>query len=331
VTNTLNNLELRPRARAGEPSYITLFWDYDTQWGGDRSRSTWGPRKYGHLDFENTDLLLEMLGENGVHGCFAVVGAAALPGPRPYHDPAQIRRIHRLGHEIASHSFRHEWLPALNRKTLRETLRTSKDVLEQCIGQEVTTFVPPFNQPFDCPSRLSFSFSERREVRKGRTDLPTLCSELQEAGYKLSRVSYRSARERIVDRLRGFRSERPARLENISGLSCLRLNTAGGFGLSVMDQVAKHFSSGGIWVLYAHPHSASEDGPQSFASFRRFLKQLSEWRTSGLVYCRRPSELLEIDHRTPTSEAGCGRPGEQRPAIHASRTVSSGSDSGSGR
>ena len=78
-----------------------------------------------------------------VPACFAVVGSAALPGKRPYHAPEQIRRIHDAGHEVASHSHRHEWLPALSRQALRETLSASKDALEQCIGAPIATFVPP--------------------------------------------------------------------------------------------------------------------------------------------------------------------------------------------
>src|SRR5436189_6081791 len=132
-----------------EPGTFVMFWDYDTQWGADRSRSGGGAKTWGHKEFENTERLLDLHGQFSVPACFAVVGAAALPGARPYHDPAQIRRIHAAGHEVASHSFRHDWLPALGRDALIETLRRSKETLEDCIGAPVTSFVPPFNQPYD--------------------------------------------------------------------------------------------------------------------------------------------------------------------------------------
>src|SRR5580693_551116 len=102
-----------------KPAQLLMFWDYDTQWGGDRSRAGFGPRNWGALDFENTETLLGLHEKFRVPACFAVVGAAALPGVRPYHDPAQIRRIHQCGHEIASHGFRHEWVPGLQRPELR--------------------------------------------------------------------------------------------------------------------------------------------------------------------------------------------------------------------
>src|SRR5215470_10951843 len=85
------------------PGGFMIFWDYDTQWGADRSRSGGGPKSWGALDFENTERLLQLHEQFDIPACFAVVGAAALPGSRPYHDPEQIRRIHQAGHEVASH------------------------------------------------------------------------------------------------------------------------------------------------------------------------------------------------------------------------------------
>src|SRR5437879_4437818 len=116
------------------PARLLLFWDYDTQWGADRSRSPGRPKSWGHAEFDNTERLLELHAESSVPACFAIVGAAALPGERPYHDPVQVRRIHAAGHEIGSHSFQHEWLPGIGYRRLLTTLQLSKDTLEQCIG-----------------------------------------------------------------------------------------------------------------------------------------------------------------------------------------------------
>lgn len=175
-----------------------IFWDYDTQWGADRTRCA-GPRPatWGHLEFPHTDELLDLHARFAIPACFAIVGAAALPGARPYHDPAQIRRVHAAGHEIASHALKHEWLPALSREQLRRTLRDSKDALEQCIGAPVHAFVPPFNQPFDYAGGLSFSLAERREAGAHRTTLRLLCELLRETGYRFCRVAYSPLSERI--------------------------------------------------------------------------------------------------------------------------------------
>jgi hypothetical protein len=268
-----------------------MFWDYDTQWGGDRSRSGHGIRRYGHLEFENTEKLLELHAQFSVPACFAVVGAAALPGERPYHDPVQIRRIHEAGHEVGSHAFRHEWLPALDRPALMETLHSSKRALEDCIGSAVTTFVPPFNQPFDYPAGLSFSLSERREVRNSRTGLSDLCEALADSGYRFCRVAYRSIFRRAVERLAARRVDRPEPLRTIRRIHCVRINTPCGFAEPTRRLIESHLDSGGIWVVYGHPHSASDPASQSFAHLTEFLNLVARWTREGRIQCALPREL----------------------------------------
>ncbi len=255
---------------------LLFFWDYDTQWGADRSRSPGGKKSWGYLEFESTERLLEVHAHYEIPACFAVVGKAALPGERPYHDPAQIRRIHAAGHEIASHSFGHEWLPGLDRRALLETLRCSKEALEHCIGTSVVSFVPPFNQPFDYPQGGSFSLAERREAGRQRTDLHRLCDGLKETGYRFCRVCYRPVHLRVAERLLGRQLNQPGRLERIAGITCARLNTPGGFSEKTRQQIAHHLEHGGLWVLYGHPHSlCDEDSPQGLTSLEQTLRLVS--------------------------------------------------------
>jgi hypothetical protein len=268
---------------------LLLFWDYDTQWGADRSRIPGGPKTWGFLEFENTERLLELHDEYDVPACFAVVGSVALPGERPYHDPAQIRRIHEAGHEVASHSHRHEWLPGLNGEALRETLYASKSALEQCIGFPVTAFVPPWNQPFDYPRRLSFSLSERREVPSQRTDLRKLCATLEDTGYRFCRVAYRPLHERLMDRI-GNRDERPRRPENIAGVTCLRLSGLG-FSLATSRLVEHCIVSGGLAVIYAHPHSTRLGNTQDESHLVPFLKLVRDHVRAGRLRIRLPRDI----------------------------------------
>lgn len=271
------------------PAQLLIFWDYDTQWGADRSRMPGGAKTWGLLEFANTDRLLEFHAEYDVPACFAVVGSAALPGERPYHDPRQIRRIHEAGHEVASHSHRHEWLPGLNREALRETLYASKNALEQCIGSPVTAFVPPWNQPFDYPRRLSISLAERREVPSQRTDLRKLCETLEDTGYRFCRVAYRPLHERLMDRV-GDRGEPPRRVERIAGVTCLRLNGFG-FSASTLRLVDRCIASGGLAVIYGHPHSIRLDGTQNESRFVPFLKLIREYRRAERLRICLPRDI----------------------------------------
>jgi peptidoglycan/xylan/chitin deacetylase (PgdA/CDA1 family) len=277
---------------------VVIFWDYDTQWGADRSRNTVAKPTWGALEFPNTDALLELHSRYDIPACFAVVGAAALPGTHPYHDPDQIRRIHEAGNEVASHSFRHEWLPSLDSAALDETLRHSKDALEQCIGAEVVSFVPPFNQPFDYPKRLSVSLSERRSVRHARTDVGRLCASLGEAGYKFCRLAYRPLSERVVEAVRGRLPRRPGYLEDISGVACLRLNMPVGFTPEVQKILERHLDRGGVWTLHGHPHSASDHGnAQSLQLLEPLLALIQQWREQGRVRTVLPRDLIGQEAR----------------------------------
>ena len=269
-----------------------VFWDYDTQWGGDRSRLPGGTKEWGRLEFENTDRLLELHAQYGIPASFAVVGAAALPGERPYHDPDQVRMIHAAGHEVASHSFRHDWLPGLGREELLDTLRRSKQALEECIGAQVVSFVPPYNQPFDYPPRLSISLAERREAGRRRTGLGDLCTALGDTGYKFCRVSYRSIGERLRERVTKKARTAPARLEMIRGIQCIRMNAPGGFNEHahrVLDHCAK---KGGIVVVGGHPHSLHAGNTQDEHMLVPFLQHARDLHRQGLLRLALPRDFI---------------------------------------
>jgi peptidoglycan/xylan/chitin deacetylase (PgdA/CDA1 family) len=278
--------------KKAESATLLVFWDYDTQWGGDRSRSPGGRKSWGYQEFENTERLLELHARYEVPACFAVVGSAALPGSRPYHDPEQIRRIHAAGHEIASHSHRHEWLPGLDRRALRETLSASKDALEQCIGAPVVSFVPPYNQPFDYPRGWSFSLSERQECGANRTDLLRLCETLQACGYRFNRICYRPLTDRLLDRLVGRPVERPSWPERIAHVTCIRLNTPGGFDDPARAMARQCAARGGWIVVYGHPHSLTAGNSQDERYLLPFLQLVSRLRDAGVMSVRLPRDLV---------------------------------------
>lgn len=278
-------------AGARRPGSVVIFWDYDTQWGADRSRGPHGPGAWGGDEFSGTERLLELHAEHRIPACFAVVGAAAESGRRPYHDPGQVRAIHAAGHEVASHSHRHEWLPALDPESLRETLVRSKHALETCIGAPVTTFVPPYNQPFDCPERLAFSLSERRQVRRDRVGLRQLCEALREAGYRMARVTYQPLAEQVVERVLRRRIHRLSAVTRIAGLRCLRLNGAGGFGPASRAMVDRAARAGRIAVLYGHPHSLHSGNAQDERHLGPMLAYIAGLRDAGRLRVMLPREL----------------------------------------
>jgi hypothetical protein len=271
---------------------LILFWDYDTQWGADRSRSINGQNHWGHLEFENTARLLELLSRYEVPVCFAVVAAAALPGQRPYHDPQQIRLISNLGHEVASHSMYHDWLPGIGYSELVRTLRESRDILEQCTGRPVISFVPPYNQPFDYLYKGSISFTERRLVPKDRIDLPRLCTGLRQAGFLFSRISYATLEERIWGKVfkkdHGFLSKP----EKINGILCIRLRSSAGFQQGTFSMLEECAKTGKYLVIYGHPHSLLADNAQNERYLISFLRKVKQLVSAGRIKVTLPRELV---------------------------------------
>lgn len=271
---------------------VLVFWDYDTQWGADRSRLPGGKKDWGHLEFSNTETLLELHAKYEVPSCFAVVGAAALPGQRPYHDPEQIRRIDTAGHEVGSHMLKHEWIPGIGKIGLKESLKNSKEALENCIGKEVVSFVPPYNQPFDFPRRLSFSVAERRAVRKDRIDIVTMCSLLKESGYKFSRISYQNVFKKIGNKILGKPiKDAPSQIENIQGIECLKLNTRGGF-LNMGAQLEECLTNDGYFIAYGHPHSITSNNAQNVVHLEEFLIIVQRLKKAGKIEVVLPRDIL---------------------------------------
>jgi peptidoglycan/xylan/chitin deacetylase (PgdA/CDA1 family) len=269
---------------------MLLYWDYDTQRGAEQSRL--GPQAWGPLERPNTARILELLAEFQVRATFACVGYAAVSREPAYDCRAQIREIHASGHEVASHSHEHEFLPTLTPLRARETARLSREALEQLIGAPVRSFVPPFNRPMHFPRRGAFSWTERREVGPGHLSLPALCDILRETGYQTCRISYRPSWGTLIDRLVGRRADSPVEPEIVSGLRCFRLNTAGGFDGSAMERVQQAAERGGLAVIYAHPHSLTAENSQSERWLRPFLARVAELRRQGQLVDMLPRELV---------------------------------------
>ena len=277
------------------PGRLLLFWDYDTQWGTDADQRRGLPvaADLGAADFPCTDELLDLHAEFAIPACFAVVGAAAREGSRPYHDAAQIRRIHAAGHEVASHGLEHEWLPALAPASLRRILAESRDQLEQCIGAPVTCFVPPYNQPFDYPAAWSFSRSERGLATAERTDVAMLCEALGETGYQVCRLAYRSVLRRAVDRIAGREVDRPAPVRRIRGVTCVRLNAGCGFGDAALERLQQASRLGGLVVAYGHPHSLHGETAQHQRFLAPFLREAARLRERGTLEISLPRDLVQ--------------------------------------
>ena len=93
------------------------------------SRASWGSRE---LRVErNTERLMEILAERGVHATFFVLGWLAERAP------ALVRRITEAGHEVACHGYSHQLVYKQTPGEFREETVRAKHFLEDTIGHAV--------------------------------------------------------------------------------------------------------------------------------------------------------------------------------------------------
>ena len=84
-----------------------------------------------------TDLILDTLEERKIHGTFFILGWIA----EKY--PEVIKKINYAGHEIASHSNRHELVHRMDRKSFRQDTEYSIKLLEDITGDKIFTYRAP--------------------------------------------------------------------------------------------------------------------------------------------------------------------------------------------
>jgi len=90
----------------------------------------------GHLE-KNVDRLLEICAQHSIKATHFIVGDIAT------NKPHIVKKIHRAGHEVASHSYKHEVVFRMTPAEFKEDLRVSCDLLEQITGEKVLGFRAP--------------------------------------------------------------------------------------------------------------------------------------------------------------------------------------------
>jgi peptidoglycan/xylan/chitin deacetylase (PgdA/CDA1 family) len=276
---------------------LAISFDYDSPEG---YRNSFGMQGWkADADQVGTDVLLRVLKDHGAVATFGVVGRVALAGAAPEHCPEQVRRIHAEGHEVASHSMFHRFLPPMKREELLEDASTSRKVLEFRIEASVRGFIPPFNRPMHFPQRRAFSVSEVLGLHgrgRGRQSLGSMLRVLAEAGYGWSRVSYEDKVEALLRRV-GVRGEAtPPQPFLYDGIVAIPLHSTG-FGEASTALVRRFLGTDLTIAIYGHPNQALEANEQSAEKLGRFLGTFS-----GLVEILRMDEVADLTQRRRDAE-----------------------------
>lgn len=257
---------------------IFVIWDLDGAIGQINSTFPYNfDYKTLETELENVRYALGKLDEYQIKTCFAITGFSAEEGKYPYVFPELIDEISQRGHEIASHSWRHEWAPIFTRKQINLSLTRSKSALEKSISnrEAVVGFVPPHNRPMTWLGRGAFSLGDRGVYPFFQmADNSQLVNELESTGYKWVRISHQN----FLQKLR-------LRTKNITGRiyrqhdMWIFENHYAGFDNTVVSHILN--TEFPTYTVSAHPLMLSfPDKSENKENFQRFLESILKERDS---------------------------------------------------
>ncbi|MGO9379936.1 MAG: polysaccharide deacetylase family protein [Dissulfurispiraceae bacterium] len=127
-------------AMTGEDSEVRNFFTLDIE--------EWYRVNYGGIDLAKcrelpsnleatVDRLIELCEMNNVKTTCFVLGQLA------EENPGVVRKLHRAGHEIASHGYGHQMITQMKPEEFRQDLTRSSKILENIIGEKVIGYRAP--------------------------------------------------------------------------------------------------------------------------------------------------------------------------------------------
>ena len=231
----------------------------------------------------------------GVPMTFATVGFAAEDVPEPFAAHGLLHDLHAAGHEVASHSWRHEWLPHLTTQQLRRSLVRSKVVLEHAAGEvgAVRGLVPPFNRPMSWLRHGIIRPGDRWAFPPGAAaTIDGLLRTASGAGYEWIRLSIRPLISRGTDPLRA-----PFREGGITVVP----HHCSGFdkrALALLDQAVERKA---MLCVTGHPAGLFRPGNEHQDAVVGLLEQACRLRDQGKLRITTTAEavLPHLPERSP--------------------------------
>lgn len=268
---------------------IIIIWDFDGPIGLINATYPYNFHYANILkEIDNVMEILEVLDEYQIKTCFAITGFSAEEGKYPYTFPELIKEIHNRGHEIASHSWRHEWSSIFQYNQIDKSLKRSKKSLGEAIddSKQITGFVPPHNRPMTWLRRGAFSLGDRGVYPFFKAaDNESMVKLLKKNNYKWFRVNYKN----IFSKLGIVNYNMTGRIHHYKGIYLLE-NHKASFDRDVIDHILK--TNYDTYTLSAHPlmyHFKNKSENKS--NFINLLNTLKD-STQNFDFIR-PKDLIE--------------------------------------
>lgn len=267
---------------------IIITWDLDGFIGALNATIPYNYHfEYHEKELESVRKSLRLLRENNIKTTYAITGFSAEEGQYPYTFPTLISEITQHGHEVASHSWRHEWIPLHTKTQIQKSLKRSKIALEKIVGREnsVLGFVPPHNRPATWIRKGAYSFGDRGLFPLFHLgDLSNLITLLKTESYKWIRI----IRNPILSKFRRKKRIRQQKVYNHRGILVLE-NHYAGFDQNIIDYIEQ--TNQEYFTVSAHPVmlSYTDDRAASWSNLERFIRHFSNRDDIEFVT---PSEIL---------------------------------------
>jgi peptidoglycan/xylan/chitin deacetylase (PgdA/CDA1 family) len=266
---------------------IIIIWDLDGFVGVLNSTLPYNfDSTYPEIELQFVNKALSLLEKFSIKTTFAVTGFSAESGLYPYTFPELIKEIHALGHEIASHSWRHEWIPLFTEKQVDRSLQRSKSALENTLRNDATVlgFVPPHNKPSTWLSKGAFSIGDRGIYPFFKMgDLSSLFKLLKKNNYRWIRISHKP-----IWRRKNNKISLPQKVYKQDGILILQ-NHYCGFDQKIIDYIENKQQE--YFVVSAHPVmlSFNDKRPESWENFENFIKHFSNRKDIQFI---RPLDII---------------------------------------
>lgn len=275
-------------------STLMIIWDYDSAVGQLNASYPYKFREETILqEIQNVDRILELGNTFDIQMTFACVGFAAEPGHFPYHIGDQIAKIYAAGHEIASHSWRHEWFPFLEREQVRRSLQRSKESLEKCLGKPgaVNGFVPPFSRPMSWYRKGALSLGDRVwGPRFPGANWGSLLNFVNEAGYRWCRVTHKP----IWKKLR-----RPLPTAELSFTPWIQAKNVicvpehyCGFDDPALALTKRAIDEDETVVIVGHPLGLSRNKSENINYLLSFMRCVADWQQQGRINTKTVTDTI---------------------------------------
>lgn len=264
---------------------LLIVWDFDSALGQINSTL---PYNFAYTpiyqEIENVQNILSIAKRHDLKMTFACLGFAAEEGIYPFNIPDVIKKIHDEGHEVGSHSWRHEWFPYLTDKQIYKTLERSKSALEKCIGEKnsVKGFVPPHSRPMSWYRKFSLSLGDRAflPVHKG-SDMGFVLKQLSKLDFKWCRVlkKYNPVWKKVLGNSNTEKIEFND-WEIHDKVVCVPQHYTG-FDTPALQYLEKAAGKNLAAVIVGHPAALSRNGSESSVHFDKFIERVVELKSQN--------------------------------------------------